>query len=38
VYGQSVGVVQMALMDNAKVGEMAVARLLKRVHQAPTLA
>jgi DDE_Tnp_1-associated len=39
VYGQSVGVVQMALMDNANVSEIAVAkRLLTAVHQAPTLA
>lgn len=39
VYGQSVGVVQMALMYNAKVSEIAVAkRLLTAVHQAPTLA
>ena len=39
VYGQSGGVVQMALMDNAEVSEIAVAkRLLKRVHQAPPLA
>lgn len=39
VYGRSVGVVQMALMDNAKVSEILVAkRLLTAVHQAPTLA
>jgi predicted transposase YbfD/YdcC len=39
VDGQSVGVVQMALMDNAKVSEIGVAkRLLTAVYQAPTLA
>lgn len=39
VYGSSVGVVQLALLDNAKVSEIAIAKqLLTTVHQAPTLA
>lgn len=39
VYGESAGVVQLALMYNAKVSEIAVARrLLTCVTQSPTLA